>query len=667
MSRELMASPEDKEIVHDVEQVENITLTGAARLFVLDAAAIWSPGGDDAAEAILRKLNLLARQNSVRVLVRSVQDRQAAALQAVLPVDRLVLERSASGVDLRGLLSEQGVSAAECFAMLAAPGASPVPEACTAFYVGQGAAPAHTHPTRLPGAHATDFILALYGTALAQERAGIAFRNISQGKGIPPETPFSRETLQSVVRAAERPSESRPASRATLPDPSSLRALAARVYARLMRNVLGNGAVVGSPAQGKEPGQPNYWFYWQRDGSVTMGHLIDWHQRPPLGLVTSGLGPFIERFPKFVAETQRNGQLGTSRYTVEGKPIAGFGNPQLDGPALSALALARLADPARAWEQLRRYLDFLLTSEGQGPSMDVWEFIYGRHFNAEFHRRRALLVGAEVASRLGHHDDAARYIAEARRVETGLADFVDAKLGRLVAYRETHNPWFETISRLDMSVTVALLDGWRLRWKEADGSVSRVGDTELGRDLDSLANPAVLATMLALEDDYASFFDANRRWIAAGNAGHGLGRFPEDANDGLGTSGGNPWPLATLWAAQFYYHLTQEIVDALETAASSLTLRDPRQVAFFQQVAGDIVEPGRPIDVTLWRERLLPTLLARGDGYLNFVVHHMPEDGSVTEQLDRDTGAPRGARDLSWALSELIATITLREEVYPTT
>ena len=45
-------------------------------------------------------------------------------------------------------------------------------------------------------------------------------------------------------------------------------------------------------------------------------------------------------------------------------------------------------------------------------------------------------------------------------------------------------------------------------------------------------------------------------------------------------------------------------------------------------------------------------------------MRHVPQDGGVTEQVDRDTGEPRGARDLSWALSELIATIALREEVY---
>jgi GH15 family glucan-1,4-alpha-glucosidase len=92
-----------------------------------------------------------------------------------------------------------------------------------------------------------------------------------------------------------------------------------------------------------------------------------------------------------------------------------------------------------------------------------------------------------------------------------------------------------------------------------------------------------------------------------------------------------------------------------------IALDDARQAAFFGRAAGRDFEISRPIEATEWRERTVPTLLARGDGYLNFVLQHRPEDGGVTEQIDRDNGTPRGARDLSWAMSELIATIALRE------
>lgn len=656
-----------REALDIVRQVDGIRLKGALSLFVLDAGAIWdeasrdSGSADRAAEDVLRKLGLLARQEGARIFVRGAGDRGRPALEQAIPAGQLVMRDDLGPADLHALLREQSVAPAACIAFLAVPGAQ-VPAGCTAFFLGPGEPPTHAHATRLPGSEATDFILALYGAALAQERAGLAFRSASQGGGIPVEAGFPPEILTGLVRSAARPPAPTPAPHQPLPDEQALRALARKAYALLVGNLLPNGAVVAAPARGERPGEPNYWFFWQRDSAAAMDHLIEWHQHPPLGLDTSTLALSIERYVGFIAHTQTRGPLGTSRYSVDGEPILGYGNPQLDGPALTALTLTRLADPSRAYDQIRAYLDFFLTPDGRGPTMDAWEFIFGRAFNAEFLERRALQAGARIADELGHAEDARRYRAEAQRIGGELAAFVDERRGRLVARRETENPWLEAISGLDMAVIGALLAGWGQG--ERGRPVGRPPEAELGRTLDSLAHPAVLETMRALEAVYESLFQVNRDWRAGGNSGWGIARFPEDANDGVESSGGNPWPLTTLWAAQFYYRLAQEVAATLENTGPTLMLDDARQVAFFNAAAGDEVAAlGRPAGVATWRSRLLPALVARGDAYLAFVVHHVPDDGGVTEQIDRDTGAPRGAPDLSWALSELVATIALREEV----
>jgi glucoamylase len=665
MSQDVSMTMRTEDIPHIVERVYATMLTGVPRVFAVDAAAIWGKESDDQlATAIVTKMSLLAQQNAMRMMVRGVDPRQAEILERAIPTAYLLLELRTEGLDALGPLPGPSTGIDRSIAVLALPSTG-IPDSCMAFYVGDGDSPPGSHATHIKGAQATDVILTLYGTALVQERAGIAFRTISEGKSVPREANASLDTLAGVVRSVERREESRPTEHILLPGGAALRALAARAYGRLVPNVLATGAVVGSPARGEKPGQPNYWFYWQRDGSVTMGHLIEWQRKRPLGLEISGLDQAIAHYPDFVARMQSKGELGTSRYTIEGEPITGFGNPQLDGPPLSAMSLARMERPAQVWELLRGYLDFLLTPEGRGPSMDAWEFIYGWHFNAAFLKRRALLVGAAVAAQVGHADAAARYRSEARHVETGLADFMDRRLGRLRAFSKTYNPWFAQMSGLDMAMICALLSGRDLHVPSTTGgSQDPQRAAHLGVDLDSLTHPAVLATMSALEDAFASAFRVNREWSAAGNAGCGLGRFPEDANDGVGTNGGNPWPLATLWGAQFYYHVAREVAQILEGAPGrSIALDDERQIAFFQRAVGNGRTLARSIEPGTWREKVLPAVVARGDGYLNFVVQHLPEDGGVTEQIDRDTGAPRGARDLSWALSELIATIALREQV----
>jgi glucoamylase len=656
-------SAESDEIAASVKRAADITLTDAPRLIVLDAGAIWDSESELAAR-IVEKLGILAAHENLRIAVRGLQPSQRAMLERATPHDQLVLGADAGPVDLDNLLSEQHATSQECIAILWAPGAR-VPSGCMAFYCGHGNAPAHAHPTRMRGSRATDHILALYGTALIQERAGIAFRSTSQGDAIPRGGQFNPAILRGILRAAEQTAVSKPSDRLSLPDSTDLRQLARAAFDRLVRNVLPNGAVVGSPARGTRPGEPNYWFYWQRDGATTMRHLITWHTHPPLGIDTRDLGSFIGRYLQFVAQSQRHGHLGTSRYNVEGKPILGYGNPQLDGPALSALTLATLPDPTPAWPQLKGYLEFLLTPDAQGPTMDMWEFIYGRIFNAEFLQRQALLAGAHVAAALGHSADAARYQARAQHVDGQLSDFLDPQSGRLMASRATDNPWFQAISGLDSGVIAAYL---HVQSRVVRDLSQRPGaQRSLAGIPDGITQPAVLATMMALEDAFESLYQVNRDWRTAGNTGWGLGRFPEDANDGLGSLGGNPWPLATLWAAQFYYWLALEVDSILEHAHQQVTFEDPRQAAFFQRMVDDHIQLGRPLGAAAWYDVIVPHLLARGDGYLNFVVHHIPADGGVTEQVDKETGEPRGARDLSWALSELIATIVLREQTYAAT
>jgi glucoamylase len=654
----------DRHVPESVKQVTEMVITDQPWLFVLDAPAIW--GGDDRiAGDIIRELALLAEHEGTRIVVRGVDDVRRQQLAEQVPADHLIVGSRTGPVDLPGLLNEQHAAPKDCLAILTGNGAS-APEGCLAFFAGEGAPPAHTHGTRERTPAATNAILALYGTALAQDRAGVAFRNASKGRGIPHKSSFNRDILHGIVRSAAEQRSPKALPRELLPTATELRGLARKAYDRLLRNILPDGAVVGAHSRGQEPGKPNYWFFWQRDGAAAMSRLIVWQTHPPLGLPADKLRPTITRYTQFIRQTQAHGELGTSRYSVEGEPTRGYGNPQLDGPALSALALARIPDSSSAWTALAAYLDFLASPEGQGNTMDSWEFIYGRMYNAEFLRHVALLVGATWAERYGHgKEQVGRWREQAEQARRGLRDFEDARSGRILSSLDTYDPFLTSISRLDMSVVASLLAGW---WARHDGLLP--DDAGHGTSLDShfwsLSAPAALATLADLEEVFHSLYQVNRDWEDGGNKGWGIGRFPEDANNGLGSSGGNPWGLCTLWTAQYYYGLALDLASQLKASPGGLSLADARQSDFFERTAnGAPVPMGSTVKEAIWRERVIPALVRRGDAYLNFVVYHMPQDGAITEQIDRETGKPRGAPDLSWALAELIATIALREEAQP--
>jgi glucoamylase len=518
-------------------------------------------------------------------------------------------------------------------------GSEPPPAGSAAFFVGQGAPPVGAVALRVPGPRGTDTLLALYGTALIQEKAGLAFRATSLGQAPPASAPFDPGLLQGLIKSLGRPTSAPPpAPPAQGLEAQRLNALAQGCWAKIQSHILPNGAIVASPAKGEQPGQPNYWFVWQRDAGQTLLGMIEWARTAPFGLPVKTLEAAIASYVGFLTRSQASGDLGVSRYTVDGQPVRGYGNPQLDGPAISALALTRLSDPRPVYPQIRAYLEYLLTSEGSGPCYDAWEFVYGRVLNALLLKRKAFRSGARLAYLLNEEKEMRRYRDEAARLETEIDGFRVPTRGYLLSSKDAAEPFLETISRLDVATLGAVLTAW-----------------DANDDFLNLTHPAVMGTVLALEDAFAPLYTVNRAWHAAGHTGMGWGRFPEDANDGVGSTGGNPWPLVTLWAAQYCYLLETKLA-----AGGPFPITDQRQADYLNRVTGqEAASVGGQVPKLLLSD-VLSALRRRGDAYVQFVLAHQPPDGSLTEQVNRESGQPQGARDLTWALAELLKTLALR-------
>ncbi|HEY7350803.1 MAG TPA: glycoside hydrolase family 15 protein [Ktedonobacterales bacterium] len=618
-----------------------IRLQGEPRLFVLDAGALLDSGPRAAGEHALRKLALLAESESAQVVIRgaSTSVQQSLAQTLAAQGSRLSPRYAAPEEPLETLLARLGVSANETLFFLATD--TPPPAGSHAFYVGSGEPPsAGAVASRMPGPQGTDALLALYGTALTQEKAGMAFRAASQGASGPLTGMFDDGLFRGLIKSYGRAAGE---ARTTMPAPELdgelLRGLASKTDARVLRNTLPNGAIVASPAKGEQPGEPNYWFVWQRDAGHTLRSLIAWSRTSPFGLPPEPTQRAIQGYLSFLARCQASGDLGASRYTVEGQPITGYGNPQLDGPAIGVLAMTSLPDPRPVYAQIRAALIYLLTPEGQGPCYDAWEFVYGRILNALLLKRKAFRAGARLAMVLTEQADMRRYQEEQARLEAEIEGFLDPQRGYLVSSRDPADPWLAELSGLDAATLGALLTCW-----------------DANDDFLNLTHPAVMGTALALEDAFAPLYAVNRAWLAAGHQGMGWGRFPEDANDGLGSTGGNPWPLTTLWAAQYCYLLAEKLA-----TGGPFIVTDERQVRYFNRLVGDeSARVGEQLPQEAILTDMLPALRRRGDGYAQFVLAHQPSDGSVTEQINRDSGQPQGARDLTWAMSELLNTLAMR-------
>ncbi len=444
---------------------------------------------------------------------------------------------------------------------------------CHAWYVGPGPAPRWMHRTLGRGPATTIQILRMLGTALVQEQAAVAFRAAGAGFPAPTRIPLDPVVLRGVdravcpvhVRGAARPAAA--VDRETL-----LR----KAFAAIEACCAPNGAIAAAPPAG--PDEPDYWFFWQRDGAATALALHALSAAGPDDLraraaaLCSGYLEFVDRIG------HGDGAVAAGRFTMGGAPVGGYGDPQHDGPAATALAVLTL-DPT-ALPVARPFLEHLLLP-GRRPGYDLWELIRGRSFHAENLRRRALRLAESVTT------DVDEAFARRCRVTDERPVFVDPAGGwRHVL--DPDPPWFKQTTRLDASVLGSALLAF-------DG----------GSEID---HPCLTQTVRRLEEHYATKWPVNLAWRRGGNAGAGIGRFPEDANDGFGSTGGNPWPIATLWMAQYHGHRGN------------------------------------------WEQ---------AEGYLRFVTTHVEAD-AISEQIDAVTGAPRGARGLVWAHAELVVALLAR-------
>ena len=132
-------------------------------------------------------------------------------------------------------------------------------------------------------------------------------------------------------------------------------------------------------------------------------------------------------------------------------------------------------------------------------------------------------------------------------------------------------------------------------------------DADLPEGQHSAADPRVWQTLDALDELFARKFPINRA-----RAAPALGRSHADRY-----FGGGAWYVTTLAAAALCYRRAAHDRDA--------------------------------------------AFLARGDAFMTTVRDLIPADGHMAEQVDRNTGAPASAHDLTWSYAAFIAAAGLRD------
>ncbi|KAK4101411.1 carbohydrate-binding module family 20 protein [Parathielavia hyrcaniae] len=425
-------------------------------------------------------------------------------------------------------------------------------------------------------------------------------------------------------------------------------------WARLLCNIgpsgcaasgAASGVVVASPSKAN----PDYWYTWTRDASLVLTGIADVFAHN----YSSSLQGTIHNFAVSQAQLQgvsnpsgsfSNGAgLAEPKFMVDLTQFTGeWGRPQRDGPPLRAIALMQYAkwlvdngykDTAKdvVWPVIKNDLAYTAQYWNE-TGFDLWEEVPGSSFFTIASSHRALVEGAALAAQL------------------------------------------DTECRACVTVAPHVLCFQQSFWKASGGHVvSNIngGEYRSGKDANSILasihtfDPAVgcdavtfqpcsdkgLSNHKAYVDSFRSIYTINSG-IPPGKA-VAVGRYSEDVY-----YGGHPWYLANFAAAEQLY-------DAIYVwkKENSITITQ-LSLPFFKDLLPTITTGTYPSSSPTF-QAILDAVLAYADGFIDVAAQYTPQDGSLAEQFDRNTGAPVSATHLTWSYSAFLTAAERRAGVVP--
>lgn len=482
------------------------------------------------------------------------------------------------------------------------------------------------------------------------------------------------------------------------------------------------GCMIASPSRpdsrpgGKDENE-NYYFQWPRDSGLCLREVIRCLKKVECGQaigVNQESGKELDLIIRNTVTMNltlqhvsnrsgsfETGGLGEPKFLVDGSPFEdNWGRPQNDGPALRSISFLTYANhildtrpDAMAYILENLYstsanhnsvikddLEYLVRA-WKDPTYELWEEVQadqksGGHFHTLMVQRRALLAGAKFATRpeVHDHESAKKYSAAASalseqiekfwnpsgqlNLEGGPNDEVnwdDAKNLSKISKSLLHRPHVVgTLDRIngqpkpcavDTSVLLGFSHGF-------DGILSDEGDQW------SPWSDRCLVTLDRLVDVFQIVYPINKNRSAS--TGVMCGRYPEDIYDGVVQSIGHAWFICTQAISEILY------INAQHYAKTSHSIKvTPSTLSFWRKVH-DQARVGTFERGQVEFEELMKNVWKMADGYLAVCEEYIGKNDLMSEQIERNNGKMRGARELSWSYASFLSAYAAREANFMT-
>ncbi|TID22653.1 MICOS complex subunit [Venturia nashicola] len=430
--------------------------------------------------------------------------------------------------------------------------------------------------------------------------------------------------------------------------------------ARMFSNINIKGAANGTVVASTSTANPDYHYNWVRDAALTMDVVVDLYEAATVPSAISYYEGILFQYSQARADQQQVGGLGEPKFYLNNTLFTGpWGRPQNDGPAEAAAALIDFAtaylSKNGSVEKVRKEIYDSTTYPTFAPvkrdllyvaanwsleSFDLWEEESSYHFFNSLVSHRALRIGSTFALKLNDSDTASTLSAAADAVVAGMGRFWDENR-QLILYE--YGPVLKNkTSFKDIAVILGVLHGY------ADD------------DIFSYTNDQVLVSAYQIATSFLSVYPIAKVTLdsAGGVLGIPIGRYPEDVYNGTGTapSGGNPWYLATTTMAELFYKATLSFTSANQILVTNTSL--PFWTYFAPSAS---LTPGNTYPSTSPAfQTAIGALEGWADAFMRRVKFHVPDDGRLAEEYDRNDGIKRGAEDLTWSYASVITAAMAR-------
>ncbi|VBB18860.1 hypothetical protein YASMINEVIRUS_1392 [Yasminevirus sp. GU-2018] len=396
---------------------------------------------------------------------------------------------------------------------------------------------------------------------------------------------------------------------------------------------------------------PDYWYEWVRDSAVVVNMMMDLMTTHTIDVVRGSemmsiIKDYVENHLKFqefaVSNTQISNQycdftvtLGEPKFntdiTVYDRP---WGRPQNDGPALRAIGMIKFAKYMldrkadqhikesdlqyiktklydSKWPKteslIKRDLEYV-AYEWHKRCFDLWEEIEGLHFYTLMVQQKALIMGAELALRLGDRYASEFYKSTAKKIN----DFIRSNFyrdGRIMSSIDIVNHHSKE-RYIDFSVLLGFIHT----------------NTPFNEEL---INSVADAVSMFREAYNVNKIDVLRHGTTNQFPHLLVGRYQNDKY-----YGGNPWVLTTASLANML--LTVDL-----TKLDQKRLSDKAQSLFGLKNSNC-----RSLGVGIIKDLIDIEELNENSGL------------SFAEQIDRNTLAYRSADKLTWNYVEILRALT---------